>query len=67
MSDKAIMATVWLDGCSGCHMSFLDIDERICKLQKKQIWFTVRWLILKSSQKWQMSPSLRVLSAAKKI
>lgn len=29
MSDKAILATVWLDGCSGCHMSFLDIDERI--------------------------------------
>ncbi|MFZ1396996.1 MAG: hypothetical protein WAS33_08870 [Candidatus Promineifilaceae bacterium] len=26
---KAKMATVWLDGCSGCHMSFLDIDERI--------------------------------------
>jgi NAD-reducing hydrogenase small subunit len=29
MSDKAKLATVWLDGCSGCHMSFLDIDERI--------------------------------------
>ena len=26
---KAKMATVWLDGCSGCHMSFLDIDERL--------------------------------------
>ena len=29
MSTKAKLATVWLDGCSGCHMSFLDIDERI--------------------------------------
>jgi NAD-reducing hydrogenase small subunit len=29
MSDKQTLATVWLDGCSGCHMSFLDIDERI--------------------------------------
>jgi len=26
---KARIATVWLDGCSGCHMSLLDIDERI--------------------------------------
>ena len=29
MSDttKARVATVWLGGCSGCHMSFLDMDE----------------------------------------
>jgi len=26
------LATIWLDGCSGCHMSFLDIDERILEL-----------------------------------
>ncbi len=27
MTAKVSLATVWLDGCSGCHMSFLDIDE----------------------------------------
>ncbi len=26
---KPTIATVWLDGCSGCHMSFLDLDERL--------------------------------------
>ncbi|HEX2908064.1 MAG TPA: hypothetical protein VHO69_14435 [Phototrophicaceae bacterium] len=29
---KVRVATVWLDGCSGCHMSFLDIDERLIEL-----------------------------------
>ena len=29
---KKRLATVWLDGCSGCHMSLLDIDERIIAL-----------------------------------
>ncbi len=26
------LATVWLDGCSGCHMSLLDLDEGILSL-----------------------------------
>jgi NAD-reducing hydrogenase small subunit len=26
------LATVWLAGCSGCHMSFLDLDERLIDL-----------------------------------
>jgi NAD-reducing hydrogenase small subunit len=29
------LATVWLDGCSGCHMSFLDMDERLIALAEK--------------------------------
>lgn len=32
---KLRLATVWLDGCSGCHMSFLDIDERLLTLAEK--------------------------------
>jgi NAD-reducing hydrogenase small subunit len=31
---KLKLATVWLDGCSGCHMSFLDLDERLLELAK---------------------------------
>ena len=29
MIKKIRLATVWLDGCSGCHMSILDMDEAI--------------------------------------
>jgi len=32
MAEKASIATVSLAGCFGCHMSFLDIDERILDL-----------------------------------
>jgi len=32
---KLRLATVWLDGCSGCHMSFLDIDERLLTVAAK--------------------------------
>ncbi len=32
MSKKVRVATVWMDGCSGCHMSLLDMDERLLDL-----------------------------------
>jgi NAD-reducing hydrogenase small subunit len=32
---KPRLATVWLDGCSGCHMSFLDMDERLLELGER--------------------------------
>jgi len=32
---KPKVATVWLGGCSGCHMSFLDMDERLVELADK--------------------------------
>lgn len=30
--EKIKFATVWLAGCSGCHMSFLDLDEWLLEL-----------------------------------
>jgi NAD-reducing hydrogenase small subunit len=32
---RARLATVWLDGCSGCHMSLLDMDEVIINIAKR--------------------------------
>jgi NAD-reducing hydrogenase small subunit len=32
---KAKVATLWLDGCAGCHMSILDIDEAIAAVAQK--------------------------------
>ena len=33
--DKIRLATVWLAGCSGCHMSFLDLDEWLIDLAQQ--------------------------------
>ncbi len=30
--DRLKLATVWFGGCSGCHMSFLDLDEWLFEL-----------------------------------
>lgn len=32
---KPKIATVWLEGCSGCHMSFLDLDEALLDVLSK--------------------------------
>ena len=32
---KIRLATVWLDGCAGCHMSILDLDEAILAIAKR--------------------------------
>jgi len=32
---KPRLATVWMDGCSGCHMSLLDMDERLIDVLAK--------------------------------
>jgi NAD-reducing hydrogenase small subunit len=34
-STRLRVATVWLGGCSGCHMSFLDLDEVLIDLAGK--------------------------------
>jgi NAD-reducing hydrogenase small subunit len=34
-AEKTRVATIWLSGCSGCHMSFLDQDEVLIDLAKK--------------------------------
>ena len=33
--DRLKLATVWFGGCSGCHMSFLDLDEALIGLTEK--------------------------------
>ncbi|MGO8764951.1 MAG: oxidoreductase [Limisphaerales bacterium] len=33
--DRLRVATVWLGGCAGCHMSFLDLDEFLIELAGK--------------------------------
>lgn len=32
---KVKVATVWFDGCSGCHMSLLDMDAAVIQLAQK--------------------------------
>jgi NAD-reducing hydrogenase small subunit len=35
MDPRVKLATVWLGGCSGCHMSFMDLDEWLIDLAQR--------------------------------
>ena len=55
------VATVWLDGCSGCHMSLLDIDEGIVAvLRRADIVFGP----LVDAQEWPEGVDVAVIEGA---
>jgi NAD-reducing hydrogenase small subunit len=59
--DKPKIATCWLDGCSGCHMSLLDIDEAIIAvLRKADIVFGP----LVDAQEWPEGVDVAVIEGA---
>ena len=59
--DKPRIGTCWLDGCSGCHMSLLDIDEAIIGvLRKADIVFGP----LVDAQEWPEGVDVAVVEGA---
>ena len=59
--DKLKIGTCWLDGCSGCHMSLLDIDEGIVAvLQKADIVFGP----LVDAQEWPEGVDVALIEGA---
>jgi NAD-reducing hydrogenase small subunit len=58
---KARIGTCWLDGCSGCHMSLLDMDEAIVDvLAKADIVFGP----LVDAQEWPEGVDVAVIEGA---
>jgi NAD-reducing hydrogenase small subunit len=58
---KLKIGTCWLDGCSGCHMSLLDIDEAIVAvLEKADIVFGP----LVDAQEWPEGVDVAVIEGA---
>jgi NAD-reducing hydrogenase small subunit len=61
MDTKVKIGTCWLDGCSGCHMSLLDIDEGIVAvLEKADIVFGP----LVDAQEWPDGVDVAVIEGA---
>ena len=58
---KPTIGTCWLDGCSGCHMSLLDMDESIIAvLEKADIVFGP----LVDAQEWPEGVDVAVIEGA---
>ena len=58
---KARIGTCWLDGCSGCHMSLLDMDEAIIDvLAKADIVFGP----LVDAQEWPEGVDVAIIEGA---
>lgn len=59
--DKVRIATCWLDGCSGCHMSLLDMDEGIVAVLKKA---DIVFGPLVDAQEWPEGVDVAVIEGA---
>jgi len=58
---KIRLATVWLDGCSGCHMSLLDTDERLIDLTQRA---TVVWGPLVDTKEFPLDVDVTLVEGA---
>jgi NAD-reducing hydrogenase small subunit len=58
---KPTIGTCWLDGCSGCHMSLLDIDEGIVAVLKKA---DIVFGPLVDAQEWPEGVDVAVIEGA---
>lgn len=59
--DRPTIGTCWLDGCSGCHMSLLDIDEGlVAVLRRADIVFGP----LVDAQEWPEDVDVAVIEGA---
>jgi NAD-reducing hydrogenase small subunit len=58
---KARIGTCWLDGCSGCHMSLLDVDEALVAVLKKA---DIVFGPLVDAQEWPEGVDVAVIEGA---
>jgi NAD-reducing hydrogenase small subunit len=59
--EKARIGTCWLDGCSGCHMSLLDVDEALVAVLKKA---DIVFGPLVDAQEWPEGVDVAVIEGA---